>query len=226
MKKRFCELLAAGIFTVAMSGTGQASSLIITGVIDGPLSGGTPKAVELYVLADIADLSLYGLGFANNGGGTDGQELALTGAAVAGEYIYIASESAEFANFFGFSPNYTGSKAIINGDDAIELFWNNAVVDVFGDINVNGTGQAWEYTDGWAYRKSGTAARTAFDLNDWFFSGVAALDTATANGTAAIPFPLRTYSPSPVSTPVPPAALLLGSALVGLVGVRRRRAKS
>ena len=29
--------------------------MVITGVVDGPLSGGTPKAIELYVLSDIPD---------------------------------------------------------------------------------------------------------------------------------------------------------------------------
>ena len=36
-------------------------SLIITGVLDGPLTGGLPKAVEIFVAADIADLSIYGI---------------------------------------------------------------------------------------------------------------------------------------------------------------------
>ena len=55
-------------------------------------------------------------------------------------------------NYFGFAPDYTDGAANINGDDAIELFKNAAVIDVFGDINVDGTGQPWEYKDGWAYR--------------------------------------------------------------------------
>ncbi|MGB0914546.1 MAG: immunoglobulin domain-containing protein, partial [Crocinitomicaceae bacterium] len=50
------------------------NDLIITGVFDGPNTGGTPKGVELYILNDIADLSIYGIGSANNGGGTDGEE--------------------------------------------------------------------------------------------------------------------------------------------------------
>ncbi|RCL75087.1 MAG: hypothetical protein DBW72_03665, partial [Flavobacteriales bacterium] len=65
-------------------------ALIITGVIDGPLSGGVPKAVELYALSDIGDLSEYGLGSANNGGGTDGQEFTFPSVSVnQGEYIYV-----------------------------------------------------------------------------------------------------------------------------------------
>jgi hypothetical protein len=50
------------------------SCLVLTGVVAGPLAGGRPKALELYVGCDVADLSAYGLGFADDGGGSDGQE--------------------------------------------------------------------------------------------------------------------------------------------------------
>ena len=39
-----------------------------------------------------------------------------------------------------------------NGDDAIELFEGGYQIDVFGDINQDGTGTAWEYKDVWAYK--------------------------------------------------------------------------
>ena len=39
-----------------------------------------------------------------------------------------------------------------NGDDAIELYLNGAVVELFGDVDVDGTGEAWEYMDSWAYK--------------------------------------------------------------------------
>ena len=63
---------------------------------------------------------------------------------------------AGFTNFFGFAPNYSSFALGINGDDAVELFKNGSVVDVFGDINVDGSGQAWDYLDGWAYRNTGS----------------------------------------------------------------------
>ena len=67
------------------------SSLLITGVFDGDLTGGLPKIIELYVIKDIADLSLFGVGSANNGGGTDGPEFYFPKgtSASAGEFIYL-----------------------------------------------------------------------------------------------------------------------------------------
>lgn len=175
-----------------------ANSLIITGVVDGPLLGGTPKAVELFVAADIPDLSLYGLGSANNGGGTDGVEFTFPAVSVAaGQFLYLATDSIQFNAWFGFYPNYmSGSATNINGDDAIELFYNLSVVDVFGDINMSGTGQPWEYMDGWVYRNNFTGPDgSTFNLANWSFSGINALDFEITNAAAATPFPTAAYVP-------------------------------
>lgn len=131
--------------------------MIITGMVDGTLTGGIPKAIEFYVLKDIPDLSIYGFGSANNGGGSNGEEWSFPADSVtAGTYIYIASESVSFNTFFGFDPDYVSDVINVNGDDATELFKNGQVIDTFGDVNVDGTGQPWEYTDGWAYRIDNT----------------------------------------------------------------------
>ena len=184
------------VMALALFATGaSASDLIITGVIDGPLSGGLPKAVELKACADIADLSIYGLGCANNGGGTDGEEFTFPAdSASEGDFIYVAYEATGFASFLGFAPDYLDNVANHNGDDAFELFMNGGVVDVFGDINTDGTGTAWECMDGWAYRVGGTGPDgTTFVLANWTFSGPNALDGETSNATAATPFPIGTY---------------------------------
>ncbi|MGB3292992.1 MAG: ExeM/NucH family extracellular endonuclease [Phormidesmis sp.] len=176
--------------------------LIVTGVIDGPLAGGVPKAVEFYVVNDIADLSLYGFGAANNGGGSDGQEYTFSGSARAGDYLYISSETAGFTSFFGFAPTDTAGAANINGDDAIELFQNGTVVDVFGQPDVDGTGQPWEYQDGWAYRQPGTSADGSFSLSQWTFSSPGVLNRPVENSAAAVPFPARTFAAESPENPV------------------------
>jgi hypothetical protein len=170
--------------------------LMISGVIDGPLAGGTPKAVELYVIEDIADLSIYGLGSANNGDGSDGQEFTFPSvSATAGSYITIASESTQFTAFIGSSPSYTSGSMGINGDDAVELFRDGSVIDVFGDINTDGNDEAWEYLDGWAYRNSGSYGNNGtWSVTDWSFSGANALDGETSNSTAATPFPIGSFT--------------------------------
>jgi len=168
---------------------GQCGNLYIAGVVDGPLSGGTPKGIQFCANGNIADLSIYGFGSANNGGGTDGVEFTFPADALSnGDCIWVASEAANFTNFFGFVPCYVaGAPASINGDDAIELFCSGAVEDVFGDINVDGNGEIWEYTDGWAFGQNGTPA--TFDPADWIYSGIATWGGAVTNATAPNPYP-------------------------------------
>ena len=191
---------------IAVNGNSFAAntnSLVITGVFDAPLTGGTPKGIELYVINDIDDLSSFGVGSANNGGGTDGQEFTFPSVAVsAGTYIYVASEVDQFTAFFGFAPTYNaGSVMSINGDDAIELFENGSVSDTFGDININGNGEAWEYLDGWAYRNDDTGPEgTTFTTSNWTYSGANALDGESDNASATTPFPIGTYSNTTAST--------------------------
>ncbi len=180
---------------ISAASVGANANLMITGVYDGPLSGGTPKGVELYAFNDIPDLSIYGLGSANNGDGSDGQEFTFPSVAVsAGQYLYVASEDTGFTSFFGFAPDYTTSAMAINGDDAVELFEDDVVVDLFGDINVDGSGQAWDHLDGWAFRLPETQRNTIFTLEDWQFSGTNALDGESTNASAANPVPLISYT--------------------------------
>ncbi len=217
---RLAGSLSAGNYTgdITISSTGVAdeiitvngnsfaantNSLVITGVFDAPLTGGTPKGIELYVINDIDDLSSFGVGSANNGGGTDGQEFTFPADAVsAGTFIYVASEVDQFTAFFGFAPTYNaGSVMSINGDDAIELFENGSVSDTFGDINTDGNGEAWEYLDGWAYRNDDTGPEGAtFTSTNWTYSGANALDGESDNASAATPFPIGTYSSATAST--------------------------
>ncbi len=203
-RARLALLLVFGMLAALLpmaavpAGADTSGDLVITGVVDGPLTGGIPKGIELFVVSDIPDLSIYGLGSANNGGGTDGQEFAFPAvAASSGAFIYVATEATAFTSFFGFAPDYTNATApSINGDDAIELFMNGVVVDVFGDIGTSGSGQPWDYLDGWAYRVDGSGQDgTTFDESNWTFSGINALDGETTNASATTPFPIGTFLP-------------------------------
>jgi len=103
-KTGWLSLLALGMCSSQL----LAQDLLISGVVDGDLSGGLPKAVEVYVVNSVTDLSVCGLGSANNGGGSDGQEFTFPAVgATAGSYLYVASESVGFNTFFGFDPDYT-----------------------------------------------------------------------------------------------------------------------
>ncbi len=188
--KNFLTLLFFSLFSL---GSAQAE-LVLTAVFDCDLSGGTPKGVEIYATADISDLSIYALGSANNGSaGADTIEFNFpAGSLTAGDYIYVASDSSQFDAFFAFFPNYVSSAVNINGDDAVILFKNGAKHDVFGDIMMDGTGQPWEYKDGWAARVPGTGPDATFVLANWTYLN-GGVDGETTNATAANPVPIGVY---------------------------------
>ena len=78
------SMLTALVPAIAGSASAAATGdLVISGVVDGPLTGGIPKAIELYVVNPIADLSVHGVGSANNGGGSDGEEFTFPAASAA-----------------------------------------------------------------------------------------------------------------------------------------------
>ncbi|MDT8347264.1 MAG: T9SS type A sorting domain-containing protein [Flavobacteriaceae bacterium] len=187
---------ATEVVNVSGAVASLTNALILTGVFDGPLTGGTPKGIEIFVAQDIADLSAFGVARAVNGGGSNSTPGFVFPAvsATAGDFIYVASEQPNFNAFFGFDPDFVSGEVNVNGDDAIELFENGIIIDTFGEPTVDGTGQPWEYLDGWAYRLDDTGPDGGFVISNWTFSGINVFDGEALNATAATPFPVGTYS--------------------------------
>ena len=163
------------------------SALSLKGVMDFtvPSGGSDGKAIHLVATADIADLSVFGLGVANNGGGTDGMEYTLDAvSASSGDDILIVRSvdamSAYFADCYGeFEIIMVANSDISqNGDDAIELFEQGVVIETFGDLDVDGTGEAWEYMDSWAYKVNG----------EWTYGAVNCTDGSTTSADSNCPY--------------------------------------
>lgn len=188
-----------GKYTISIndndSDTPLTNDLILTGVIDGPLSGGLPKALEFYVVNDIADLSTFGVS-RTNADDVDYNFPAVS--ATAEDYIYLTRDSAGFHDYFGFAADFitTSNAANGNGDDAYLLFEQLSQIDAFGEANMDGTGTPWEYQDSWAYRKDGTGPDgDVFVVDNWLFGTPNILDGSSTNADATSPFPIGTYSP-------------------------------
>ncbi len=183
-----------GVYSVTNTiiGSGQ---MVITGVADGTLFGGQPKAIEIFALTDIPDLSIYGIGVAANNNASNGENYTFPAESVSeGDYIYITANGPDFLTFYGFEANYVSGAISINGNDALELFENGVVIDAFGDVGVNPPNIAWNYQDGWALRNSNTGPDGGFSIGNWTFGGVNSLEGGTSNNTADNPFPIGTYS--------------------------------
>lgn len=138
--------------------------LELVGIIDfdTPEGGATGKAIHLVATADIADLSEYGIGIANNGGGTDGEEYTFPAQSVNnGDHILLPRDIGAMENYLTtpglnlFNVVIESGVATGNGNDAVELFKNGAVVETFGDINDgNAAAAGWDYGDAWAYKNT------------------------------------------------------------------------
>ena len=53
-----------------------------------------------------------------------------------------------------------------NGDDPLTLSMNGTVVETYGELGVDGSGEAWEYTDTWAYKVDGAWTYGAVNCTD------------------------------------------------------------
>jgi hypothetical protein len=143
------------------------------------------KTIHVRANRDIADLSAYGLGVANNGGGTDGVEFTFPAVSVSeGDQILVARVPGAIATYYGncynnFDQVFQDDFVSQNGDDAIELFYQGNVIETYGDANVDGTGQSWEYEGSWAYK----TARA------WTNGALNCAATATDNSSSSCPYP-------------------------------------
>ena len=172
-------------------------ALALQGILDFtvPSGGSDGKAIHVVATDNIADLSVYGIGVANNGGGTDGQEYTFDPISVStGDDILVVRSVSAMSSYFDacyteFDHVLLGTSSISqNGDDAIELFYNGNVIETFGDINVDGTGTPWDYMDSWAYKDSSGAV--SFSGGNWIFGGVNCTDGSTTTFNSTCPYPL------------------------------------
>ena len=171
MKKIFSILIVLFTSTSIYS---QVNDLTLQGIIDFDLisAGYTGKAIHLVANNYIPDLSIYGIGVANNASGGDGQEYSFPQMAMnAGDHLLLARDSSAMSIYFDvcfteFDYVLPASNAISqNGNDAIELFKDSIVIETFGDINVDGTGTGWEYLDSWAYKDPSGSITLESDFN-------------------------------------------------------------
>ena len=69
--------------------------------LDVPTGGSTGKAIHVKANQNISDLSIYGIGIANNGGGTDGQEYTFPSISLnTGEDVIVCRDTAAINSYF------------------------------------------------------------------------------------------------------------------------------
>lgn len=158
--------------------------LVLRGVMSLQIGGTTTngRAVQIQAMRDIADISNFGLGIANNGGGSDGREIDFPATAVKeGDMILLARDidvdglAAYFGSCYqGFDHVIPSDGVNFNGDDPFELYDGMTVIETYGDVVLDGTGLVWEYTGAWAYKA----------ISQWAYNAPGCAAGATDNASA------------------------------------------
>ena len=119
-------------------------------------------------LEDIADLSVFGIEIARDGDAANGKDFSLSSVSLdSGEFYTIASNDLYFKSWFSENPSQQSYYNYFDGNDAIILYKNNSIVDVYGEVGKDGSGELWDHTLGWAYRKDGKVYSSTFNVSDW-----------------------------------------------------------
>ena len=136
-----------------------------------------------------------------------------------------------FEDTYGFAADLYTSAFLSNGDDRYILATaddgagvGTTIVDIAGVIDQDGTGEPWEFTDGYLFRNPSvnTGNGGVFDLSEWTVGGVNSLETGDdAEEAILIVASTTPGAHSFIPIPEPSTAVLGGVALLGLL--RRRR---
>lgn len=176
------------------------SQVVITGLMDGDLSGGNPKVLELYVNGTV-DLSDYKLFRSSNGGAWDDKG-ALSGI-FTDRFVYLSNTAnngqTAFESVFGtagvFADVIYTSDVNGNGDEGFQIvkISDSSVVDQVWTMDTSDA-----YKDSYMKRKNDTGPDGDWVIANWTLAGNGALDgTDAANHATA--FAAGTYTNSTFS---------------------------
>ena len=216
LKYVFCSTLIGLIFAIPNA----QGELVITGILDGTLSGGTPRAFELYTDVAIADFEAdYQFQYASNSNNYGNVSTGF-GAIAANTYFYVTNSTANMTTVFGSGLKMHQNGGITpTGNDSgrIQLKSDSSIVD---EAYTN-TSSSSVYQDSYMYRKDFTGPDSTYNAANWNFGGNNLLDSPnnTASQIGAL-VPFGTFQLTPV--PEPTTIVMFGVAMAGL-GFRRRK---
>ena len=160
------------------SNTSYVPKFIISEVAD-PSDDINARFVELFnadsVDINFSDLDYYICKETNGGGNFNCTQLS--GSLAPGGTYVVTNNSTGFNTQFGQNPTGTFSNTAGNGDDAYALYiggdnTTGTLLDIYGVIGQDGSGQTWEYEDKRAYRDSNLASPNGtWTASEWTIAG-------------------------------------------------------
>lgn len=165
----------------------NTTCLIISEIVQGTESGDCPRWIELTNTGSSDFYFREGGVIVQTGSSTDViVDVDLTGVLIpAGQSFVVASNAAgmctgAFYGVYGKHADMYTNIAFGYGDERYILtdtVDGSNLTDIYGEFGVDGTGQPWEFTDGYAYRRPewNSASGTVFEPNRWFIGGPGSL---------------------------------------------------
>lgn len=168
-------------------------SLIISEVHH-PSDTANAKYIELYNTGASAinfGSEVWYLSKQTNGGTWSEVQLDVSKSIAAGDTYTVAYSSTTFPLVYDYpADQYQGTVVNINGNDAVFLYKGGdhstgALVDIYGEIDTDGTGQDWEYTESVAFRRrSVTEPSSTWDASEWLIYSNHGAHSGTPGGYA------------------------------------------
>lgn len=155
------------------------TNLLISEVAD-PANTANAKFVEIYNNGDLSidfDSEVWYLSRQANAGSW--VDLKLSGLLLAGETYIVSYNTSTFFTSYGFNADANSTAASGNGNDGYFLFsggghTSGTLIDSFGEIDVDGIGEDWEYTDTKAVRVYNTTEpNPVWTKEEWLISSTA-----------------------------------------------------
>ena len=169
--------------------TGINTFLVISEVAD-PSDSYQSRFVELYNAGSTTidfDAEIWYLCRQANGGPSSWACKQLEGAINSNDTYVVAYSSSTFLSSYGFSPQLGSGLVTGNGNDGYFLYSggdhaSGTLVDAYGIIDQDGSGEAWEYLDSKAVRKRlDTIPSQVWEVNQWVINSTASVADMTPN---------------------------------------------
>lgn len=125
-------------------------------------------------------------------------DVQLTSSISSGSTYIIALNQTVFESVFGMSADLYSSIITGNGDDGYFLYYggdhsSGILVDAYGVIDQDGTGEPWEYLDSHAVRNAGvTEPNTTWTASEWTITSATAAQCTP--GVSTLPVELSSFT--------------------------------
>jgi hypothetical protein len=175
-------------------------NLMLSEVAD-PSDNYNCRFVELYNYSgstiDFSTENWYLCRQANGNPGSWG-DVQLIGSISSGSTYIVAYNQTEFEAAFGISADLYSSSISGNGDDGYFLYYGGdhslgVLVDAYGVIDQDGSGEPWEYTDSHAVRNAGvTEPNSTWTASEWTIESATAAQCTP--GVSTLPVTLVSFT--------------------------------